>query len=89
MLEEVQHWPTRERYWGGLVHICEGECFGVSEGGGDMSKNSDDVSERWRRDSMVGLASADTLRAGSPVWKEMETGLKVEKWDPLSLCLGR
>lgn len=90
VLGVVQHWPTRERCWGGMVRIREGECFGVPEGGGDMFKNSvmclsGGGGIRWWN----WLASADTLRSGDPLWKEMETGLKVEKWDPLSLCLGR
>lgn len=65
----------------GMVHIWEGECFGVPEGAGDMPKSSSDVPKRWRRGSMGRLVSADTLRAGKPLKKELETGRGVEKWD--------
>lgn len=44
-----------------------------------MPKSSGDVPERWRRGSMRGLASTDTLRAGNPLRKEVERGPEVEK----------
>ena len=62
---------------GGMVHIREGECFGVPEDGGDVPKSSGDMPKRWRRGSMGGLAGADTLRAGNPLRKELERGPEV------------
>jgi len=35
-----------------MVHIQEGECFGVPKGGGDLPKGNVDVPERWRRGLM-------------------------------------
>lgn len=39
------------------------------------------VPERRRRGSMEGLASADTLRAGNPLRKELKRGPEAEKCD--------
>lgn len=61
--------------------IRERECFGVPKGGGDVPKSSGDAPERRRRGSTEGLASADILRDGNPLRKELERGPEVEKWD--------
>lgn len=64
-----------------LVHVWEGKCFGVPEGGENITKSSGDVPKRWGRGLMEGLASAVILRAGNPLRKELERGLELEKWD--------
>lgn len=68
----------------------DGQLLVVAEDDGDMPRRSSDVPKRWRKGLMGRLESADTLRAGSPLRKELERGLEVEKRNThLSSCLGR